>query len=191
MRSNLHQGRFGIRHETMSIYEGIAEDLGGTVGVQVNWWRWQDYYLEENIDAIVDDIYDTSSPTPGQGRRWQLPFKLPVIMAQLVRGGNNMNERGFYTTDTLRLVINAGDAERLIPDIVRDEPNKFIKDRVEWRGQVFTPTLVNPRGAFHNRFAVVSVDCREVNSEELVNDPQFQRYAEIPKSEYLRRSNDG
>lgn len=178
MRSTKHEGRFDVDYESRSIYEGIAEDIGGMVGVDVNWFRWQQYFLEDSYDSIIDDIYDVSSSVPGEGRRWMLPFKMPVIMAAITRGGNLMNERGLYTTDTLRLVINSGDAKRLHPGLVGNDPNQFIKDRLEYRGQIFTPVRINPRGAFGYRWAVVTIDCNEVNSEELVNDPQFARYAE-------------
>jgi hypothetical protein len=158
------------------MYEGIAEDLGGTVGMDVSWFRWQDYYLDENYEDIVDDIYDVSSSIPTKGRRWMLPFDFPVVMAQLIRSTNVMNERGFYTSDTLRLVINVGEVQRLIPTLLTD-PNNHIKDRIVYRDQVFIPARVLPRGAFGSRYSVVTVDCNQVNSEELVNDPQFQRYA--------------
>lgn len=177
MRGSKLEGRFDMDYEAMSMYEGIAEDLGAAVGVDVDWFRWQDYYLEDKYREVIDDIYDVSSSIPGQGRRWMLPFKMPVVMAQLMRGGNQMNERGFYTVDTLRIVVNAGDAQRLIPGMLGNEPNIHIKDRVVYRGQVFTPTRVNPRGHFGYRWAVVTIDCVEVASEELVNDPQFLKYA--------------
>lgn len=179
--------RFGIDYEAKSIYEGIAEELGGTVGVDVDWFRWQDYFLEENYNDIVDTIYDVSSSVAGKGRRWMLPFKMPVIMAQQLRGTNIMNERGFYTTDTLRLVINVGDAERLLPQLITD-PNNHIKDRVVYRGEVFVPTRVLPRGQFHYNYAVITVDCNQLNPEELVNDPQFQRYA-LPSRTEPRNAN--
>lgn len=168
--------RFDMDYEAFSMYEGIAEELGGTVGVDVDWFRWQDYYLNDNFNDVVDDIYDTSNPTPGKGRRWMLPFKMPVVMAQFVRGTNIMNERGFYVTDTLRLVINVGDAQRLLPSLITDS-NTHIKDRILYRGEVFVPTRVLPRGSFGYRWAVVTVDCNQINPDELVNDPQFQRYA--------------
>lgn len=174
--------RFDMDYESWSMYEGIAEDLGGTVGVDVDWFRWQDYYLDENYSTIVDDIYDVSSSVTGQGRRWMLPFKMPVVMAQFVRGTNVMNERGFYVADTLRVVINAGDVARLLPSLITDS-NTHIKDRILYRGEVFVPTRVLPRGSFANRWAVVTVDCNQVNPEELVNDPQFQRYALAPKAD--------
>ena len=168
--------RFDMEYEAKSMYEGIAEELGGTVGQEVDWFRWQDYYLAENYNTIVDDIYDVSSSVAGQGRRWMLPFKMPTLMAQFIRGTNLMNERGFYVTDTLRLVLNVGDAERLLPSLISN-PNNHIKDRILYRNQVWVPTRVLPRGSFGYRWTVVTVDLNQVNSEELVNDPQFQRYA--------------
>jgi hypothetical protein len=169
--------RFGMEYEAASIYEGMAEELGGTVGVDVDWFRWSNEYLDNNFTDIVDDIYDVSSSTSGQGRRWMLPFKMPVLMAQFVRGTNVMNERGYYVTDTLRLVMNVGDVQRLLPSLISDA-NNHIKDRVIYRGEVFVPTRVLPRGSFGYRWAVVTVDCNQLNPEELVNDPQFQNYAQ-------------
>jgi hypothetical protein len=178
-----YNSRFNLDYETKSIYEGMAEDIGGTVGVDIEWFRWQEYYLEENYDDIVDDIYDVSSSVPGKGRRWMLPLKMPALMAQLIRSTNVMNERGYYITDTLRLVLSAGDAMRMLPSLVGDNPNQHIKDRILYRNQVFTPTRVVPRGHFGYRWSVITVDCNEVNPEELVNDPQFQRYALAPTVE--------
>ena len=169
-------------YEAKSMYESVAEDLGGTVGVDVDWFQWRSDYLDNNYATIVDDIYDVSSSIAGQGRRWVLPFKLPVVMAQIMRSTNIMNERGFYVTDTLRLVVNVGDIQRLIPNMLED-PSSHIKDRIIYRGEVFTPSRVLPRGAFGYRWAVVTIDCNQVNSEELVNDPQFQKYAQFPKQE--------
>jgi hypothetical protein len=168
--------RFNMEYEAKSIYEGIAEDLGGTVGVEVSWYRWSDDYLASNFNTIVDPIYDVSSSTVSQGRRWMLPFKMPVVMAQFVRGTNVMNERGFYVSDTLRLVINVGDVKRMLPSLLTDS-NTHIKDRIVFRGEVFVPTRVLPRGSFAYNWAVVTIDCNQLNPEELVNDPQFQAYA--------------
>ena len=176
MRGAKIQGRFDMDYESKSMYESISEDLGGTVGVEVDWFRWQDYYLQNNYADVVDDIYDVSNSTPGKGKRWMLPFKMPVVMAQFIRGTNVMNERGFYVADTLRLVMNVGDVQRFMPDMITDS-NKHIKDRILYRGEVFVPTRVLPRGSFGYRWAVVTVDCNQVNPEELVNDPQFQALA--------------
>lgn len=168
--------RFGMDYESKSMYEGIAEDLTGVVGTEVSWFRWREYYVDDNFDTVVDSVYDVSSSVVGEGKRWMLPFKMPVVMAQFIRGTNIMNQRGFYVADTLRLVLNVGDVQRLEPSLITD-PNNHIKDRILYRGEVFVPTRVLPRGSFDNRWAVVTIDCNQVNPDELVNDPQFQQYA--------------
>ena len=177
MRGSKLQGRFDINHEAEAMYEAMAEELGEKVGIDVDWFRWQDWYKEDPDNNVVDDIYDVSSAVAGGGRRWMAPFKMGTIMAQITRGGSIPNERGFYTTDTLRLVINSDEIRRKLPEILRNEPNQFIKDRIMYRGQIFSPTRINPRGSFGFRWAVVTIDCNEVNAEELVNDPQFLKYA--------------
>ena len=160
----------------MSMYEGVAEELGGTVGNEVDWWVWNNSYLNSHVSTVVDDVYDVSSSVPNGGRRWNNPFKMPVVMAQFVRGTNVMNQRGFYVTDTLRLVINVGDVLEKLPGLI-DDSNTHIKDRIVYRGEVFVPTRVLPRGSFSLNYAVVTIDCNQMNPEELVNDPQFQAYA--------------
>ena len=177
MRGKRLQGRFNLDYEAKSMYEGIQEDLQHPVGVEVDWFRWSETWAAENTATIVDDIYDVSSSVHNGGRRWMLPFNMPAVTAQLIRGNNEMNERGFYIVDTLRIVLNVGDVERLVPDMLVN-PDKHIKDRILYRGNVFTPTRVLPRGHFGYKWAVVTIDCLEVNADELVNDPQFQQYAQ-------------
>jgi len=177
MRGSKLEGRFSIDYESKRMQEGIAEDLGAMVGVEVDWYQWGEYYFENNYSLVVDDIYDVSnSIATNGGRRWAKPFKMPAVMAQWIRGTNVMNERGFYVTDTLRLVLNVGDVERLIPDILQNASN-HIKDRIMYKGELFVPTRVLPRGAYGYRWSVVTIDCNQVNPEELVNDPQFQDFA--------------
>lgn len=176
MRGNRVEGRFKIDYETSSMDEGMVDELRLPVGTKVDWWLWNPTEFADNYEDYVDPIYDTSNQTTGLGRRWDEPFDMPVILAQQIRGNNVMNERGFYTVDTLRLVIAVDDVNRLLPVIV-SEPTSHIKDRVVFQNLVFTPTRVNPRGRYKDRYSVVTIDCNQVNAEELVNDPQFQQYA--------------
>lgn len=176
MRGSKVQGRFKIDYENLSINEGIVEDLRDPVGTKVDWWVWDQAYLDANPTDVYDDIYDTSNQEDGKGRRWKEPFEMPVIMAQQLRGTNIMNERGFYVVDTLRLVTSVADVNRLLPAMIGD-PSIHIKDRVVFQNAVFVPTRVLPRGRYKDNYAVVTIDCNLVNAEELVNDPQFQAYA--------------
>ena len=172
MRGTKVQGRFKIPFENKSIDEGIVDELRDPVGTEVDWWVWDDAALVADYDNYVDPIYDVSNQTDGKGRRWADSFKMPVVMAQVIRGTNIMNERGFYTVDTLRLVLSVADLNRLVPTMLTD-PNGHIKDRIVYQNIVFVPTRVLPRGHYAENYAVVTIDCNQVNPEELVNDPQF------------------
>jgi hypothetical protein len=41
MRGSDVEGRFSVDYETLSMYDGMAEDLQNKVGKKVNWFRWQ------------------------------------------------------------------------------------------------------------------------------------------------------
>lgn len=176
MRGNRVEGRFKIDFENKSMEEGMVDELRTPVGTEVDWWVWDPDAFTDNYVDFVDPIYDVSNQESGKGRRWNEPFKLPVIMAQALRGTNIENERGFYVTDTLRLVVSVADINRLIPNMLAN-PTDHIKDRIVFLNEVFVPTRVLPRGRYANFYSVVTIDCNMVNGEQLVNDPQFQQYA--------------
>lgn len=176
MRGTKVQGRFKIPYENTSIDEGIVDELRDPVGTEVDWYVWSEQALEDNYADWVDPIYDVSNETSGKGIRWNPPFKMPVIMAQFLRGTNVMNERGLYVVDTLRMVIAVDDLQRLLPDL-EINPNSHIQDRIVAGGEVFVPTRVLPRGRYKDYYAVVTVDCNLVNAEELVNFQQFLQYS--------------
>jgi hypothetical protein len=172
MRGNQVQGRFKVEFEHKSIDEGIIDELRDPVGTTVAWWTWDPNALAADYNNWVDPIYDVSNQEDGKGRRWNSPFDMPVVMAQHLRGTNVMNERGYYVTDTLRLVMAVTDVQRLIPGMLTN-PNAHIKDRIVFQDEVFVPTRVLPRGRYKENYAVITIDCNMVNAEELVNDPQF------------------
>jgi hypothetical protein len=176
MRGSKVQGRFKIDFENKSMEEGIVDELRDPVGTEVDWWVWDPAALAADYNTWVDPIYDVSNQEEGQGRRWNSPLKLPVIMAQQLRGTNVLNERGWYVTDTLRLVVSVADVNLILPSLLID-PNQQIKDRVVFQGEVFVPTRVLPRGRYSNFYSVITIDCNQVNPEELVNDSQFQSFA--------------
>jgi hypothetical protein len=177
MRGSKVQGRFKIDFEHLSINEGIVDELRDPVGSVVNWYLWDAQFFADHPDEVVDDIYDVSSQNGGMGRKWKNPFAVPVIMAQQLRGTNILNERGWYVTDTLRLVIAIDDVTRLLPAML-DNPSVHIKDRIEFQGEIFVPTRVLPRGRYANNYSVITIDCNQTNSEEMVNDHQFQAFVD-------------
>lgn len=156
--------------------EGMVDELGTPVGATVKWYVWDEEYFQANKESIVDPVYDVSSEIYGQGSQWKNPIEVPVLMLQMLRGTNIPNERGFYTTDSVRLVIAVADINRLLPDLV-DNPNPHIKDRIIANNDLIFPTRVLPRGRYANFYSVVTLDCNMVNSEEAVNFKQFLDYA--------------
>lgn len=176
MRGSKVQGRFKIDFENKSMEEGVVDELRDPVGTEVDWWVWDQEYLDNNPTDVYDDIYDVSSQEHGKGSVWKDPIKVPVIMLQMLRGTNIPNERGFYVVDTMRLVVAVADVNRLLPQVVGN-PNPHIKDRIVSAGEVFFPTRVLPRGRYANFYSVVTIDCNLCNPEELVNFKQFLGYA--------------
>ena len=176
MRGSQVQGRFTVGFENKSIDEGIVDELRSPVGTEVQWWVWDEAHRIAAPTDVYDDTYNVSSQEAGKGRIWKEPFQMPVVMAQNIRGTNVLNERGFYTTNTLRLVVAVADILRLLPGMM-DDPNMHIKDRCVFQNGVYVPTRVLPRGLYKNSYAIATIDMNQVNEEELVNDSQFQQYA--------------
>ena len=176
MRGNQVQGRFKVEFEHKSIDEGIVDELRDPVGTTVDWWQWDPDAFLANYEDYVDPIYDVSNQEDGKGSSWKSPFKMPVVMLQMLRGTNIPNERGFYVVDTMRLVVAVADIDRLLPGMVSN-PNPHIKDRIVANNEVFFPTRVLPRGRYKDNYSVVTLDCNLCNPEELVNFKQFQEYA--------------
>jgi hypothetical protein len=191
MRGDRYEGRFDINHETESMYEGMHDDLQVPVGFSIDWFHWDQNFAHDPDNNVIDDVYDVGRLEEDAGKLWKLPFKLKCLALRLVRGGNVMNDRGFYSTDTLSITVNAGEIRTKIPEILRDEPNQYMKDRIYYRGQVFYPVRINPKGAFSHRWAVVSIDCLEVNPEELVGDRQFLKFAEKALPDFRTIEKDG
>jgi hypothetical protein len=42
---------------------------------------------------------------------------------------------------------------------------------------VISPTQISLQGIIKDKYTLVQISCEQVNAEELVNDSQFQRYA--------------
>jgi hypothetical protein len=181
MRGERRIGRFNIPNERASIIAGTTSDLVRTVGNKVQW------YVFDANNTQVDPIYDVGSFDGG--RRWFQPLTLPVTKAILYQGVSVQNDRGFYNTDVLRITINMDVIEQgtnlygmdsdTLPHFeqLMNNPDNFLRDRIVFRNEVFSPSKIQPLGIVNNLYTLVSVECLQVNSEELVNDLQFQHFA--------------
>lgn len=181
MRGERVEGRFNIQHERGSIISGTSKEVVRTVGYTVDWW----VYDADN--SLADPIYDVGDNSEG-GRRWIGPHEIPVVNAALFQGVSVQGERGFYNTDVLRITVNmdvidgsslSGSEARTIPDLqwLPTNPDAYLRDRVVFRNQVFTPKQIFGKGIITDDYTLFTIDCNQVNPEEMVNDPQFQVYA--------------
>lgn len=161
MRGRNTIGRFDPELEVKSIRHGITQDLQAPVGQYVAWR----VYDEEA--TATDDIYDVGSPSGG--RVWSKPIELPVVNAYVFQNELYQNDRGFYTVDTLRLFVNFDDVIRLLPTLDTN-PDQHLRDRAEFRGQMYVPNRVFPRGQINMDYMMLTVDLTQVKPEEQVND---------------------
>lgn len=184
MRGERRIGRFNIPNERSSIIAGTSSDLVRTVGNSVQW------YIYDPTTTAVDPIYDVGSSTYDTGgRKWYPPLTIPVIKAIVYQGASMQNDRGLYNTDILRITMNMDVIEQgtnlygmdadTMPHFkeILTNPDHFLRDRIVFRNEVFSPDRIQGMGLVNNRYTVLSVDCVQVNSEEMVNDSQFQYFA--------------
>jgi hypothetical protein len=181
MRGERVEGsRFTINHERGSIIRGTTKEIVRTVGYELEWW------LYDPVATVVDPIYDVGSNTGG--RRWKGPYHIPVINATLTQGMTVPNDRGFYNTDVLTVTVNMDISEGshlstsdsiTIPELrsLPTNPDAFLRDRVVFKNEVFTPRQILPKGIITNDYTLFGIVLHQVNAEELVNDPQFAEYA--------------
>jgi len=183
MRGENKQGRFNVPFERSSFISGTTTELVYTVGTTVQWWEY-----DEN-STVVDPIYDVGAGS-GIGRMWKNPpLIIPVVNAHLEQGVTVQSDRGFYNTDQLTLVINVdviedhlnfpGANAQNAPELADIEinPDSYIRDRIVFRNEVFSPTRVLPEGIINDKYTLLRVQCNQVNAEELVNDSQFKHFA--------------
>jgi hypothetical protein len=184
MRGERRIGRFNIPNERASIISGITSELVRTVGNEVLW------YVFDTASTIVDPVYDVGSSDPETGgRRWFQPLTVPVTKAILYQGATVQADRGFYNTDVLRITMNIDVIEKgtnlygmdasNMPNFetMLANPDDFLRDRIVFRDEVFSPSKIQPLGIVNNLYTLVSIECLQVNAEELINDPQFQHFA--------------
>jgi hypothetical protein len=176
MRAYTPGGRFTTDFELNAIADGITADSTNPVGTTAQWWAY-------NAAASVrDPVYDVEPI--GSGRVWTGPATLKVIKAIINQGSSAVNERGFYNTDSLRLVLNVDDLRAASPSlfddrgVVKSTLDLANKYRVVWKNQVYRPIKTQQQGQVAERHTIISVDLLQLMPDELVNDAQFLAYAQ-------------
>jgi len=168
MRAYNPGGRFSMDYETDAIQDGIDWDLKNPVGTNALWWVY------DPTTSTVDPIYDTGFMD--YGKSWRGPFNLPIVRAIWGQGEVPQDERGFYSADTLHLTVNGRDIDKIDPNVLNN-PDIETRGRILWKGQVYRPQGVQQRGIIGERYTLVTIECKQVMPDEMVNDHQFLDYA--------------
>lgn len=164
-----NKGRFDTRYELGAIYEGMREDLQEFIGQYVPWYRF------DAANSVVDPIYDVGADTGG--RRFKAPFLLPVLGVDLEQGVEINTGQGEYTTDVCHIVVSYDQAEKAGLRRMSHNWRLFMGDRFVYNDTVFQVREIRVRGPVREHYEVLGIDGWEVNAEELVNDPDFAKYA--------------
>lgn len=176
MRAHSPGGRFTSDYELNEVGSGITSDLTNPAGTTADWWHYDQSSLTR------DALYDVEPF--GAGRVWVGPYKLYVVRASITQGTNQVNQRGFYNTDTLHLTLNVDDLKDVSPELftergfVRPTISEANKYRVVWKNQIYRPIRTQQAGQLANRHTIVTVDMVQLMPDELVNDTQFLSYAQ-------------
>jgi hypothetical protein len=130
------------------------------------------------VTSVIDPIYDVGQDISGSvgGKRWNGPFELPVVRAVIQQGQVRTSQGGYYNADMLHLTLNIEDVEKIAPGVITNHDYQN-KGRIIWKNQVYRPYGVQERGIIAERFTLLVVECQQIMPEEMVNDPQFQAYA--------------
>jgi len=183
MRGDKREGRFSIDFERSSSISGVTKELVHTVGTAIDW------YIYDNVNSIIDPIYDVGADGIGGGRMWKPKIVIPAINANLDQGTSVYDQRGFYNTDTLNIVFNMDVIENAVSlygtvaenirrlSTITTNPDLYLRDRIVFRDGVFSPIRIGLDGLLGDKYTMVNVQCVQVNPEEMVNDTQFQYYA--------------
>ena len=175
MRASAPGGRFTSDFELNSMGDGITADLTNPAGTSLEWWFFN------SVESVADPVYDVEPII--LGRVWEGPVILAVSRASITQGRNDVNDRGFYNTDTLHLTLNVDDLKEVSPELFSERG--FVKSNISdanryraiWKDQVYRPVRTQQSGQVSNRHTIVEMDLIQLMPDELVNDEQFQSYA--------------
>ncbi|MER5754287.1 hypothetical protein [Streptomyces sp. NPDC002088] len=161
-------GRFNANYETtdiMATLRGRQAEVGERV----------QYYRFSHADSSGDDLYDEGT---GQGKVFIGPYRIPALHVIHSQGGAQDTPQGLYAVDNLSITASF-DALRKMGFSDQDiDHRKYLTDRVVYDDKVFRVMSIAVLGQIQNRDIIVSVECVQVNPDELVNDAQFARWSQ-------------
>jgi hypothetical protein len=161
-------GRFNVQYETteiMAVLRGRQNEVGERV----------DYYRYSHSDPAGDSLYDEGT---GQGKVYQGPFQVHTLHVIHDQGASQDTPRGLYSVGNLHITASF-DALRRIGFADQDiKHQRYLTDRIVYDTSVFRVSSISVLGQIQNRDIIVSIECVQVEPDEMVNDAQFAHWSQ-------------
>lgn len=155
--------RFSLDYD-LSRWDSHLGDYQGEAGVVLKWYRWND-------DSEVDDIYDV-----GANRSWSPAVLVPALFVMPVEGPHGAGSRGLEPADSVAWAVSgAVFRERLYWDEELDQGaghKIFLKDRVSYRGLVYTVDFIEPAGDLNDQDMVITGGGKKIIEDMITLDQQ-------------------
>lgn len=139
-------------------------------------------WIFNQADSYSDDLYDVEPL--GSGRVWDGPHQLHIVSASQNMGAVPASQRGFYSADTIDFIVNIDDLYLVQPELfdykgmVKPNIQNMNRNRLIWKGQVYRPVRTQLEGYVDDRGTLLMLNCIQVMPDEMINDEQFQQYAQ-------------
>lgn len=156
---------FDIPAEHRSINDGIIK-WRHEIGQVLLWYEF------DRVLSVRDPVYDESG-----ARRWLAPKRIPVYSVIRVEASEVPSPTGFYTVDTVH-------SSALLEQLRRHglsnpyDAQAHLKDRFVWDGFVWEIRRYQIMGRIESFETTVSIDATKVSPDEMVNDVEFQAFAQ-------------
>lgn len=162
-RLDRKRGRFTVDYETNEINASLR-------GSQAVSGDSVDYYRFDRANSQVDDVYDEGF---GAGRVFIGPVPIPVLQVEHLDGALQDTRGGGYYVDSLHVTVLFDTFTKSGITNADIEHQHYQRDRIVYDDKVFRIDHVQVMGQIQRRDLIVAIDCTQMRSDELVDDPQF------------------
>lgn len=163
-------GRFTVDFETQEIYKGLR-DWQRQTGDQAEYFRF---------------AYDQSSkePTYGEatgpgGRVYFGPLLIPALHVVHTESAVEEMPEGFTYHDKVHVTASFDMLKRTGLELMDIQTQNYLKDRIIYDGKVFRVYNVQILGQIQQKDIIVTFDGTQLKPEDMINDRQFARYADV------------
>lgn len=166
-RLDFESGRFNADHEITEMSAALR-GWQTEFGDNVLWYR---YWREESASNSVFDESDNA------GRIYHPAAEVPVLHVTHIEGGNENRAEGMYYNDELYITASFDELTKIGFTEMDLTHYSYLRDRIVYDFRVFRVTRMQIMGQVQRRDIMVSIEGTQVKPDEMLNDIQFQAFA--------------